>query len=159
MARLIYSGVLAEHPGLRLVFAHLGGALPMTATRLFFEPFGWLTGRELPYRELLRRVFVDTAPGIWQSPAEIGFACQVLGTTQVMLGSDYPISNDPAGILKLAAEHVRALALGETDRALVGDGNARRCFGLGPIGGYRRGGRGKAEGHGHSESPARSRAF
>ena len=135
VARLIYAGVLAEHPGLRLVFAHLGGALPMTATRLFFEPFGWLTGPDLPYRELLRRVFVDTAPGIWQSPAEIAFACQVLGAAQVMLGSDYPISNDPAGILRLAADHIRGLALGDSDMALIAHANAHRCFGLEHIGG------------------------
>ena len=72
----------------------------MTARRLFHGPRGWHATPDQDYPAQLKRVFLDTAPGIWQSPAEIEFACTVLGVDQIMLGSDYPLSNDPASIIR-----------------------------------------------------------
>ena len=107
---------MARHPRLRVAFAHLGGALPMTARRLFHGPRGWHATPDQDYPAQLKRVFLDTAPGIWQSPAEIEFACTVLGTDQIMLGSDYPLSNDPASIIRNSVRHVAKLPLERCDR-------------------------------------------
>lgn len=136
-ARLIFSGTMARHPRLRVAFAHLGGALPMTARRLFHGPRGWHATPDQDYPAQLKRVFLDTAPGIWQSPAEIEFACTVLGVDQVMLGSDYPLSNDPASIIRNSVRHVAKLPLEHGEKQKIFGDNAIRCFGLSCVHGAR----------------------
>ena len=102
----------------------------MTARRLFHGPRGWHATPDQDYPVQLKRLFLDTAPGIWQSPVEIDFACTVLGVDQIMLGSDYPLSNDPAGIIRDSVRHVAKLPLDRSAKKKIAHENAVRCFGL-----------------------------
>jgi predicted TIM-barrel fold metal-dependent hydrolase len=113
-----------------MVFGHLGGNLAMNKQRLFFGQKGYLTAPELDYASLLKRVFVDTAPGMWQSSDEIEYVARKLGAGQLMLGSDYPLSMDPAGVLRLAVGHVRDANLNPLDREKILSKNAVQVFGL-----------------------------
>jgi hypothetical protein len=60
------------------------------------------------------------------------FSKSIAGThaEQMLLGSDYPLSNDPAGVLKLAVNNVRGSALSEAQKHTICCGNALQLFGL-----------------------------
>jgi predicted TIM-barrel fold metal-dependent hydrolase len=129
-ARMLFSGEFRRHPNLRMVFGHLGGTLPLMLQRLFFGQKGYLTAPEQDYRSLLKRVFVDTAPGMWQSHEEVSYSTKKLGAEQLLLGSDYPLSMDPEGVMVLAVGHVRDADLSEQDKQKIFCGNAMKLFRL-----------------------------
>jgi len=89
--RLMMSGTLERFPKLRFVFTHLGGAYFALKNRL--NPSFW-DKREQGYFDRFRhRIFIDTAPPFWSS-TEIRFAMDMVGESQVLMGSDFPtISN------------------------------------------------------------------
>lgn len=130
IANLMFSGHFAELPNLRMLFAHMGGSLPVVLRRLFFGQPGWLAVPDYDYKALLKRLFVDTAPGMWWSPEDIEALSLILGVDQMLLGSDYPLSNDPAGVLKLAVHNVQGTSLSEADKAKIFGRNAIELFGL-----------------------------
>jgi predicted TIM-barrel fold metal-dependent hydrolase len=130
VARLLYSGVMTELPSLRMVFGHLGGDLPLMRRRLFFGLEGVVNVPAQDYEALLERVFVDTAPSVWQSPAEVGCAAKLLGAGQMMLGSDYPLSAERTDVLRLAVEHVREAGLDAEDEEAILSRTAARVFRL-----------------------------
>lgn len=133
IARLLYSGALAELPSLRMVFGHLGGSFPLTRKRLFFSPPGVVAAPDFDYAALLKRVYFDTAPSVWQSTAEVECAAEILGAGQLMLGSDYPLSNDQAQVLRLSVEHVRSASLSEQDKEAILSRTAVNVFKLGRL--------------------------
>jgi predicted TIM-barrel fold metal-dependent hydrolase len=129
-ARLLYSGLLEELPGLRLVMPHLGGGFYAQARRILDVPRDPRGPRpDVPYRRLLDQLLFDTAPSFVWSPLEIGWAITALGPTHLALGSDYPVRNDPK-VLADAVAHVRALAVDAADRERVAGGNALAFYGL-----------------------------
>lgn len=94
-ARLVYSGILARHPRLRICLAHLGGALPFLRERLVL---GWEVGREAfgasygitesPER-YLERFWFDVIS--YYEPALLaGLACG--GADRLVIGSDAPFA-------------------------------------------------------------------
>lgn len=130
VARLVFSGRLTDLPQLRMLFAHLGGSLPFTLQRLFYGQRGYTRVPDLDYATLLKRVFVDTGPGMWWSPVEIECAAKILSADQMMLGSDYPLSNDPSEVVKLAVDHVTNAAISQAERGKILSGNAIEFFDL-----------------------------
>jgi predicted TIM-barrel fold metal-dependent hydrolase len=133
VARLLYSGALAHLPALTMVFGHLGGSFPLTRRRLFFSPPGVVAAPDFDYATLLKRVYFDTAPSVWQSPAEIECAVEILGGDQLMLGSDYPLSNDQAQVLRLSVDHVRAASVSEEHKEAILSRTAVKVFKLGHL--------------------------
>jgi len=128
--RLIYSGVLEELPGLRLVMPHLGGAFFVNVKRFFHSPLALISEQpRVPYERLLDQLLFDTAPSFWYGPTEITTAIANLGVRRVALGSDYPASWEPS-VLADAVAHIRALTLDPADRALVAGGNTAAFYGL-----------------------------
>ena len=94
-ARLVYSGILARHPRLRVCLAHLGGALPFLRERLVL---GWQVGRaafgasygitESP-EVYLERFWFDVIS--YYEPALLaGVAC--VGARRLVIGSDAPFA-------------------------------------------------------------------
>lgn len=126
--KLLYSGVFDSIPDLKLVVAHLGGFTFLNLKRFFGSParegHGGYTMEQA--HQAMERMLFDTAPSGWYGPAEIKFAIEALGVDRVALGSDYP-----HGQLREAVDHVQSLAAGDAARRQVGDGNARRFYGLG----------------------------
>jgi len=133
-AHMAASGVLERYPGLRILLAHSGGALPAVRGRLrrAFAVRGEARARsEAGPDESLRRFYYDTVTHDRDLLADlIGYA----GADHVLLGSDHPFD--------MGADHpvdeVRALGLG-TDEDLIVSGNATRLLGAAgggnPIGG------------------------
>lgn len=106
-ARLIFSGVITRHPGLRVILAHGGGALPFLAGRL---QRGYLVRSECrtaPEEPLdgLRRFYYDSI--LFHGPSLSHLVSQV-GADRVMLGSDAPFDmgeDQPVAAVAAAGLH------------------------------------------------------
>ncbi len=121
LARLLYAGVPARYPGLRLVVAHGGGALPYVLGRLIrnhvINP-----GDTADPLESFARLYFDSV--VFDSAA-LEFLVARAGPDRVLLGSDYPFPiGDPA-----PRRVVERAALGEGDRDRILGGTAARLFG------------------------------
>jgi aminocarboxymuconate-semialdehyde decarboxylase len=133
VARLILSGTFDRHPRLKVVLAHIGGALLAAIGRLDFTyrlgyqglPDGQAAVCERRPSEYLRRnLYVDTM-GFWAP--QVREAIEVFGADRVLLGSDYgPVPISPAEHIDL----VRSLHLDAADEDRVLGGNAEHIFQL-----------------------------
>jgi aminocarboxymuconate-semialdehyde decarboxylase len=103
VTRLIFSGVLERHPGLRLVLCHGGGNLAFLRGRLDTAYFatGWEAEpacREhitRPPSAFYRQLYYDSVVG---SPESLRFLVDLVGADRVLFGTDYPFEiGDPDG--------------------------------------------------------------
>jgi len=118
--RLILSGTMERHPGLKIVMSHTGGSLPYQAGRMDKNSKAAKLPR--PVTAYMKRMFTDT---VSPHSAGIRFAIDYYGIDNVMYGTDYPCW-DPAPCLKLIDE----ITLSDVDKHKLFYGNARRIFGL-----------------------------
>lgn len=131
IARMIYSGTLDQHPGLRLLLAHGGGTLPYLAGRLDGTWQGYRPGRwdgpdllTRPPSSYLARFTCDT--NLWSAPA-LRLAVETFGIDGVLFGNDYPPVWVPLdGPLQL----LDGLGLPDDDLEGIRWRNAARFFGL-----------------------------
>lgn len=119
-SRLVFSGIMDRHPGLKLVMSHTGGALPYQSGRM--DKNGKDAGLPNPPSHYLRRMYTDTV-----TPHALGmkFAVDYYGADNVMYGSDFPCW-DPAEALRLLSE----AGIGDRDLAKIMGANARRVLNL-----------------------------
>lgn len=124
-AHLVMSGVLERHPGLRIVLAHGGGALPALRGRLrhAYEtvPAAGTRLRDAP-EVSLGRLYYDT---ITHDRELLLRLVEDFGAGQLLLGSDRPFdmgSRDPVG-------DVRALGLADSEEQAVLGATATRLLG------------------------------
>jgi aminocarboxymuconate-semialdehyde decarboxylase len=119
-SRLVLSGLMERHPGLKIVMSHTGGALPYQSGRM--DKNTKAAKLPKPASHYLKRMYTDTvsphAPGI-------RFAIDYYGIDSVMYGTDYPCW-EPATCLALIDE----LQLSEADQRKLFVDNARRILGL-----------------------------
>ena len=125
-ASFITSGMAERHPGLRIAFSHGGGVLSVLIARL---NRAWRLQQKL--REALpqepltyaQRFYYDA---IVFEPATLRFMMQIYGSSQIVLGSDYPFAlgePDPVSFLERCGLDV------ESQRAII-RGNAARYLDL-----------------------------
>jgi aminocarboxymuconate-semialdehyde decarboxylase len=125
-AHLVLAGVLDRHPGLQVLLAHGGGALPALRGRL---RHGWSAvapaGAKLAEdpEASLRRLYYDT---VVFDPEVLRELVAFAGADHVLLGSDYPFDMADAR----PAETVAAAGLRPAEEAAVLGGNAARLLGL-----------------------------
>lgn len=119
-SRLVLSGMMERHPGLKLVLSHTGGALPYQSGRM--DKNTKSAGLPKPVSTYLKRMYTDTV-----SPHAAGmrFAIDYYGIDNVMYGTDYPCW-DPATALRLLGE----LDLSAEDQEKLFLKNAKRILGL-----------------------------
>ncbi|MFQ5683216.1 MAG: amidohydrolase family protein [Candidatus Binatia bacterium] len=133
LIRFILMGGLERFPNLKMVCAHVGGAVPMLPGRLGFgyelrhdRSFGpWepdlLTH---PPGTYIRQLFLDTV--CLHTPA-ILCALQTVGVEHVLFGSDFPPVPIP---LKRSVDVVHALSIPAEDKQKILGGNAASLLGL-----------------------------
>ncbi len=101
LGSMIMSGVFERHPGLRVCVVHGGGFIPFQIGRLdrSFHEVSHLAGGAIsrPPSTYLDQVYVDT---IVHDPTALRFTIDRLGSSHVMVGTDYPFpmgDDDPMG--------------------------------------------------------------
>jgi aminocarboxymuconate-semialdehyde decarboxylase len=115
VARLLFSGHLTRFPGVNLVVAHAGGALPYAFGRLK-RNHAIHPGEYADPADGFARLYFDT---VVFEPRALRFLCDAVGADKVMLGSDFPFpigDPDPVRVVeaaRLTASERRAM-LGET---------------------------------------------
>jgi aminocarboxymuconate-semialdehyde decarboxylase len=118
--RLVLSGMMERHPGLKIIMSHTGGALPYQSGRM--DKNSDMAKLPRPASDYLKRMYTDTV-----SPHAAGmkFAIEYYGIDRVMYGTDYPCW-DPATALKLLEQ----IELSAADKQKLFYDNARRILGL-----------------------------
>jgi aminocarboxymuconate-semialdehyde decarboxylase len=112
--RLLYSGLLVRHPGLRVVLCHGGGALPHIIGRL---RHGYRNRPELADAtdpaDGLRRLYYDT---VVFDPVVLRHLVELVGADRVVVGSDFPF--DMAEPRPVGFVTGSGLSAGDTDTIL-----------------------------------------
>jgi len=130
-ARLIFGGVMEKFQGLKICFAHLGGALPFLKERL---DIGWQTRNIFPGKrttipkppsEYIKLFYLDVVS--CADPALLcAFACS--GADHLVVGSDSPFA---VGDLKKSVECVKKFPYAtEEDKVKILYENAARLLKL-----------------------------
>jgi aminocarboxymuconate-semialdehyde decarboxylase len=134
IARFILDGGFARFPRLKLVLAHVGGAITMLPGRLnhgyelrHIPHFGpWEPDiLEHPPSFYIKKLYVDT---MGFHPPAVLCALATLGANHVLLGSDFPPVCVP---LKRSVDLVENLPLSPKDKTAILGGNAARLLKLG----------------------------
>lgn len=125
---LMFGGVLARLPDLKVCLAHGGGSLAFTIGRIahgFHErPDLCAVDCTVDPREQMRRFYFDT---LVHDPQSLRFLIDAVGAARLALGSDYPF---PLGE-RVAGSMIRAMeGLSDADRARMLAGTAHEFLGL-----------------------------
>ncbi|MDP2646158.1 MAG: amidohydrolase family protein [Desulfobacterales bacterium] len=133
LARMICSGVLEKYPRLKIVCAHLGGAITMLAGRLDygyrlraakgFEPWGKDVLTRAP-SEYIKMLYVDTVS--FHLPA-LQCALDTVGPEHVVFGTDFPPVNMP---LQESIDLIERLPVGEDIKKRIFCENAQNLLHL-----------------------------
>lgn len=118
-AHLVVSGVMDEHPRLKVLLAHGGGALPALRGRLAHEQTFHAPGRDV--LAAVRRFLFDT---VVHDADVLRALVDFAGADRVLCGSDYPFDMGT----ERPAEIVRGLGLSPEDEAAILGGNALRLL-------------------------------
>ena len=122
--RLVYAGVLARFPRLRICLAHLGGALPFLRERIVIGydvrgAFGAAMGISESPEIYLKRFWLDSVS--YYDPA-MAAAIDCVGVDHIVMGSDAPFA---VGDLKRSVASIRGLTfVAATDRQRILGPNA-----------------------------------
>ena len=122
ISRLLLAGVPLKYPGLQIIVAHGGGAVP------------YLIGR-IGNIHTLNPEYADPYEGFSHlhfdsvifDPETLEYLIAKAGPTHVLLGSDYPFANGDPHPTKIVTD----ARVDDEARGLVFGGNASRIFGLG----------------------------
>jgi predicted TIM-barrel fold metal-dependent hydrolase len=133
LTRFIFCGGFERFPDLKIVCAHVGGALPMLPGRY---GFGYELRKDMsfgpwepdvmtrPPATYIRQLYVDT---VCYHPPAVQCAIATVGVEHVVFGSDSPPVPLP---LKKAVDTVQRLTLSKEDKQKVLGDNAAKLLGL-----------------------------
>jgi aminocarboxymuconate-semialdehyde decarboxylase len=127
ISHLIFDGVLADLPKLKLCVAHGGGYLPAYAGRMDHAYAARADCRRCiqePPSSYLKRLYFDT---VVFNPAQLDYLVGQYGADHLVLGTDYPFDMaepDPVGFVS------RLASLTAKERSAILGGNAARLLGL-----------------------------
>ena len=125
IAKMIFSGFFDRHPNLKVIASHGGGTLPYLVGRFDMGDrveFDHLREIKRKPSDYLRHIYYDS---ITYDLAPLKHLLDVAGTSQVMLGTDWPHRVHEADVAVSRLE-----ALPQAQRDAICAGNARRIFKL-----------------------------
>ncbi|WP_420309194.1 amidohydrolase family protein [Streptomyces sp. YS-B37] len=130
---LILNGVLTRHPGIRWIFSHSGGVLPLLADRmqLFADLFSATSAPgdgtpSAPVRDQLSRLWFDIAGTPF--PLQVPTLVDVVGSRRLLYGSDFCWTPPEAVVSQVASIDAAVQPEGDAWRALT-TRNATRLLG------------------------------
>lgn len=130
MCRLVYSGIMEAHPGLRVITHHSGAMIPYFSGRFV----GVQTEDQRPALDRLprepleyfRRFYADAA--LFGAPHALRCSIEFFGAGHVLFGTDMPLGG-PKVVPDTIAD-IEAVLPAAADREQVFAGNARALFGI-----------------------------
>ena len=125
MARIIASGLLDQHPRLKLVCPHLGGTLPYISGRMDHQVTVLKRSTQTLQRkpsEYLRDIYMDIVSPL---PEAMRFALDFTSADKLLFSSDHPWVEP-----KVIYEALHSLKLPAGDEQKILSGNARQLFRL-----------------------------
>ena len=125
-AHLITKGIPQKYPRMRIVNAHLGGALPMVLQRMDNQ-YGW-ENPQTPEKPSItaKRMWYDTVAHA--HPPAIRAAVDTLGADRIILGTDFPYENGE--LYKHAISYISEAGLKPADISRILDYNGAKVLGL-----------------------------
>ena len=125
LTRIILSGILDEHPKLKLVCPHVGGALPYLIGRIDHQVTVLkrvsLNLKQRP-SDYLRTIYFDAVNAL---PTVIRFGLDVVGPERMLYSSDHPWV-EPQFII----DNICSLKLPLEQEEMIFHGNAKKLFKL-----------------------------
>lgn len=125
--RLVMSGALDRHPGLKIIVGHMGEALPFMLDRIDETTAAEAKAR---LRRSVRETILDqvwiTTSGFFTMPPFMA-ALLSFGVDRIMFSVDYPFASNAR-----ARAFLDALPVSPADRAKIAHGNADRLLRLTP---------------------------
>ena len=126
LSRLALSGFLDKYPDLKIIAAHVGGAIPFL-TRRIERAFREGKSEHKP-SHYFRQLFYDTAGPT--DEAIVACVARMFGVEQIVFGSDYPFGLGQEGkqYIEHAVDVVQESGLNESELAKIYTGNARQLL-------------------------------
>lgn len=126
---LIYSGTRARFPDIRFILSHAGGTIPFLAQRIagFVRAAPESAGGLTPEAVLAQIAAFHYDTALAANPLQIGALKQIVPTSRILFGSDWPFSPEAGlagGIAALRAMPI----LSDEERGLILGENARRML-------------------------------
>jgi aminocarboxymuconate-semialdehyde decarboxylase len=122
---MIFSGFFDRYPNLKVIASHGGGTLPYLVGRFGMGDqveFEHLREMKRKPADYLRHIYYDS---ITYDLAPLKFLLDVAGSSQVMLGTDWPHRVHEADVASSRLD-----TLPSSLQLAIREGNARRVFGL-----------------------------
>jgi 2,3-dihydroxybenzoate decarboxylase len=119
--RIVLSGVLDAHPGVKLILGHMGEGLPFSLWRID-QAMSREGNRATAFREAFREHFWITTSGNFSTPALL---CTIMemGIDRILFSVDWPyVEND------LGVQWALNLPLSTEDKNKIMHGNAKRLL-------------------------------
>jgi uncharacterized protein len=133
MARLVFSGVLDRHPGLKVITHHAGGMVPFFSGRVGPGMDTPDEERELVESELdvrpidaFHRFYADTA--VFGAPHALRCAYEFFGAGHMLFASDMPFDPVQGTFIRDTIADVEALEISGAERQRIYEGNARELL-------------------------------
>lgn len=124
---LMYSGLLDRFPKLKLVFFHLGGAVPFLLGRLeaVYED-GFKNAKKRP-SDYLRMLYFDT---VCYDREALEYTLKIVGSDRLLFGSDFGCPGKGLVQPELFLRNISSLNISESEKAKIIGGNAIELFRL-----------------------------
>jgi len=126
-AKLVFSGIVEQFPGIQWALGHLGGAIPYLAERLDRGYYAFKECREhisKPPSEYLKEFYYDT---VNFDDKALQLAIDFAGADHLLAGSDYP---HQIGSLEKMVESLDKLNISSQEKAGIFGENAARLLRL-----------------------------
>jgi aminocarboxymuconate-semialdehyde decarboxylase len=121
VARMCYDGLLRDFPDIRFVIPHLGGAIPYLMARFDRGFHDFVACREKisePPSTYLKKLYFGT---VSTSPYTVEMVRNMVGSSQIALGTDYP---HLLGSMEDSVETIEALRIPEYEKERIERGTA-----------------------------------
>jgi predicted TIM-barrel fold metal-dependent hydrolase len=142
MSRIVFSGVLERHPGLKILTHHGGSMVPHFAGRVGpgWDQLGARTppdrreeveGPELSKRPIdyFRMFYADTA--MFGAAHALRCSIEFFGLDRILFASDSPFDPEKGpGYIRATIDNIESLGLSDAEREQIYEGNARTVIGV-----------------------------
>ncbi len=133
MTRLVFSGTLEKYPNLKVITHHCGAMVPYFWERIVNHynvqevrvKANYKQGLTQPHIEYFRKFYNDTAI-LGNTPA-LMCAHSFFGAEHLLFGTDFPAGGAERR-LEVAVNTVEQMAISESDKYKIFEGNARRLL-------------------------------